>query len=147
MKDKKILNICLLTLALVALITFILPIKKIDFNLQTEAWVNVIFYATSIILICALVAIIVFAIINLFKDNYSLVLIMEVMALISIVMVVSNLIIFAAIFNAKICLGYILISIEVFVLANFSQMARLVIKRCDIKHGFNANKHNNSISE
>ena len=67
MKNKKILNICLLTFALISLITFILPIKKFEALLGGSTAINIVFYVCSAILIISVSAIIVFAIINLSK--------------------------------------------------------------------------------
>lgn len=132
MKNKKILNICLLTFALISLITFILPIKKFEFLLSSSTAVNVVFYICNTILVISLTAIIVFAIINLFKDNYNFVLLMEALSLVSFIMVFIVVMLFACLYDFKIGLGYILVSIEVFFLANFSQMARLFYKKQDL---------------
>lgn len=132
MKNKKILNICLLTFALIALITFILPLNKFEAQLEQKNLVTVVFYICNAIFIAADAAIIVFAIINLFKDSYNFVLLMEVMALVCLVMNFITLMLFACMFEFKISLGYILVSVEIFMLSNFSQMARLCAKKDDM---------------
>ena len=132
MKNKKILNICLLTFALISLITFILPIKKFEALLGGSTAINIVFYVCSAILIISVSAIIVFAIINLFKDNYNFVLLMEALSLTSLIMVFITILLFACVHDFKISLGYILVSIEVFFLANFSQMARLFSRKQDL---------------
>lgn len=129
MKNKKILNICLLTFALISLITFILPLKKFENLLSSSTAVNVVFYICNAILVISVASIIVFAIINLFKDNYNFVLLMEALSLLSFTMVFITIMLFACLYDFRISLGYILVGIEVFFLSNFSQMARLFYKK------------------
>lgn len=133
MKNKKILNICLLTFGLLTLITFILPIKKFEFLGEKIAFVNVMFYLLNSIMLLALVSLIVFAIINLFKDNYNLIKLMEGMALIGFVMVFILLLIFSCSTAYRINLGYLLVAIEMLVCANFSQMSRLLSSGKEMK--------------
>ena len=59
MRNKKILNICLLTFALITLITFILPIKKFGLGENDAGFVRVMFYLLNAIMIMAVVALIV----------------------------------------------------------------------------------------
>lgn len=129
MKNKKILNICLLTFALISLITFILPIKKYEFLLEANMAVNIEFYVSSSILIASLAAIIIFAIINLFKDSYNFVLLMEALALVGFLVTIITVVMFSGLYDFRISLGYILVCIEVFFLSNFSQMARLFLRK------------------
>lgn len=126
MKDKKILNICLLTFGLVSLITFILPLKKFEFLQSESGFVKVMFYVLNAVLIVALITLIVLAIVNLFQDDYAFVKIMEAMALTGFSVVFLCLLIFAVSSVSKINVGYLLVAIEMFFTANFSQMARLI---------------------
>lgn len=137
MKDKKILNICLLTFGLVSLITFILPLQKFEFMLEEKSFVKVMFYIFNAVLVVALVSLIVLAIINLFKDNYQFVKIMEALALLGFVMVFLILLIFSTNIEAKIDVGYLLVAIEMFFTANFSQMARLTCVGKQLKNQLN----------
>lgn len=137
MKNKKILNICLLTFALMSLITFIIPLSKFSAELNEKMIINIMFYLTNGIMIACVLTIIVLSIINLFKDNYTFVMIMEALSLISVTLVFINLVMFAALFNFAINIGYILVAIEVFLLANFSQMARLVGNRKNMAANIN----------
>ena len=122
MKNKKILNICLLTFGLITLITFILPIKKFEFVGQEHTFINVMFYLFNSIMVLMLVLLIVFSIINLFKDNYTFVKIMEMAALVGFLMNFVVLLIFACSSACRVCVGYLIVSIEMFICANFSQM-------------------------
>ena len=139
MKNKKVLNICLLTVSLLALFTFILPISKFEFVTNNMGFVRVMFYILNAVLVVSLVAVVVFALINLFQDNYKFVKVMEVMALIGFFMVFIIVLIFAATHYAKINLGYLLVSLEMFACANFSQIARLVGYSSEIKSCFGVN--------
>lgn len=126
MRNKKILNICLLTFALITLITFILPIKKFGLGENDAGFVRVMFYLLNAIMIMAVVALIVMSIVNLFKDNYTKVKLMELMALLGFMMDFLVLLIFACSNGSQIYIGYLLVSIEIFVCCNFSQMSRLM---------------------
>lgn len=126
MRNKKILNICLLTFALITLITFILPIKKFGLGDNDAGFVRVMFYLLNAIMIMAVVALIVMSIVNLFKDNYTKVKLMELMALLGFMMNFLVLLIFACSNGSQIYIGYLLVSIEIFVCCNFSQMSRLM---------------------
>ena len=126
MRNKKILNICLLTFALITLITFILPIKKFGLRENDAGFVRVMFYLLNAIMIMAVVALIVMSIVNLFKDNYTKVKLMELMALLGFMMNFLVLLIFACSNGSQIYIGYLLVSIEIFVCCNFSQMSRLM---------------------
>lgn len=126
MRNKKILNICLLTFALITLITFILPIKKFGLGENDAGFVRVMFYLLNAIMIMAVVALIVMSIVNLFKDNYTKVKLMELMSLLGFMMNFLVLLIFACSNGSQIYIGYLLVSIEIFVCCNFSQMSRLM---------------------
>ena len=126
MRNKKILNICLLIFALITLITFILPIKKFGLGENDAGFVRVMFYLLNAIMIMAVVALIVMSIVNLFKDNYTKVKLMELMALLGFMMNFLVLLIFACSNGSQIYIGYLLVSIEIFVCCNFSQMSRLM---------------------
>ena len=126
MRNKKILNICLLTFALITLITFILPIKKFGLGENDAGFVIVMFYLLNAIMIMAVVALNVMSIVNLFKDNYTKVKLMELMALLGFMMNFLVLLIFACSNGSQIYIGYLLVSIEIFVCCNFSQMSRLM---------------------
>lgn len=126
MRNKKILNICLLTFALITLITFILPIKKFGLGENDAGFVRVMFYLLNAIMIVAVVALIVMSIVNLFKDNYTKVKLMEFMALLGFMMNFLVLLIFACSNGSQIYIGYLLVSIEIFACCNFSQMSRLM---------------------
>lgn len=126
MRNKKILNICLLTFALITLITFILPIKKFGLGENDAGFVRVMFYLLNAIMIMAVVALIVMSIVNLFKDNYTKVKLMEFMALLGFMMNFLVLLIFACSNGSQIYIGYLLVSIEIFVCCNFSLMSRLM---------------------
>lgn len=141
MRNKKVLNICLLTFGLLALFTFILPISKFEFVGEKSGFIKVMFYLLNSIMIVALVALVVFSIINLFKDNYQFVKVMEVMALIGLIMVFVVLLIFACSSHVKINIGYLLVALEMFACANFSQMARLVSSSKEIKCSFVGGKN------
>ena len=116
----------MLTFGLVSLITFILPLKKFEFFQNENGFVKVMFYVLNAVLIVALITLIVFAIINLFQDDYAYVKFMEVMALVGFSVVFLCLLIFAVSSVSKISLGYLLVVIEMFFTANFSQISRLL---------------------
>ena len=139
MKNKKVLNICLCSGALLALFTFILPISKFEFVLNDMGFVKVMFWILNAVLIISLLALVVFSLINLFQDDYKFVKVMEVMALLGFFMVFIITIIFAATHYAKINLGYLFVTIEMFACANFSQIARLVGYSSEIKSSFGIN--------
>lgn len=152
MRNKKVLNIWLLSFGLLALFTFILPISKFKFVGEESGFVKVMFYLLNSVLILSLVALVVFAIINLFQDNYKFVKVMEIMALLGLIMVFMIILIFACSSYAQISIGYLLVALEMFACANFSQIARLINSSKELKTNFapkkccnktNANKNNN----
>jgi hypothetical protein len=146
MKNKKVLNICLLTFSLLALFTFILPISKFEFVTNNMGFVRVMFYILNAVLVVSLVAVVVFTLINLFQDNYKFVKVMEVMALVGFFMVFIITLIFAATHYAKINIGYLFVAVEMFACANFSQIARQVGYGAEIKSCFGISS-NNTISK
>ena len=125
MKDKKILNICLLSFGLIALITFILPLKKYTVSSNDSGFLKVMFYVLNAVLVISLITLIVLSIFNLFKDCYKAVKVMETMALVGFAAVFLVMLMFASSSISSISIGYILVCVEMFFCANFSQMFRL----------------------
>ncbi len=134
MKNKKVLNICLLSLSLLTLFTFILPISKFEFALEKIGFVAVMFYVLNSVLVLSMVALVVFALINLFQDNYKFVKIMEVCSIVGFLVVFICMLIFACAPYANIKIGYLLVCLESFACANFSQIARLVGYSSEMKN-------------
>lgn len=126
MKNKKLLNVYLLTLALVALITFILPIDKIDVNSASTLIVRIAYYAASTIMVIALVLIIALAIVNMFADNYEGVRFMQVFAFIAFFVVFANSFIYAGGLLYALSWGYLLLMLELFCLTSFNQFVKII---------------------
>jgi hypothetical protein len=136
MKDKKLLNIYMLIFSLVALITYILPFDKLQLLGGIGLTLKIIYYATSVILALSLLLIIILTLINLFKDVYINLKLVEALTLLAFLMVISNVLIYAGNINYYLGWGYILVAIEVIVLTMFSQFVRIINAIPEFKTNF-----------
>ena len=126
MKNKKLLNIYLLSFALIALITFILPITKIDTNSVESLFVTIVYYITNILIVISLVLVISIAIINLLADNYEGVKYMEALSFIALIMASINVIIYSSNLFYALSWGYTLFIIELFVLNSLNRLVKII---------------------
>lgn len=116
MKNKKLLNFYMLTIALLSFISFLLPLTQIDPASNGGVAITIVYYTLNSIMCLSLVLVIVIALINMFKDNYEMLGVMKALALIAFLMVFVVLFVFATSLNYALGWGYILIAFEVFLL-------------------------------
>lgn len=126
MKNKKLLNVYLLTLSLVSLITFILPIDKIDANSASTLLIRIAYYTTATIMVISLVLIIALAIVNMFADNYEGVRFMQVFAFVAFLVVFANSFIYAGGLLYALSWGYLLLMFELFCLTFLNQFVKII---------------------
>jgi len=126
MKNKKLLNTIFLGLAIIALITIVLPLPKFGFESSASVPINIVYYATTSVAILALLLIIIFSIINLFKDVYENVSLCEVMAALALIAIFVNILVFAASWYYSLAWGYILFAVQVFIMATYPQISKAI---------------------
>lgn len=136
MKNKKILNVCLLALSITTLITFLLPFSSLSGNYSVLT--RIVYYLTNSIMVLCLSISVIITIMNLFKDNYKNLKLVETFILTSFSMVFINLILFASNNNVTINLGYILVCVQMFIASLLSQIVRLIASKTEIKSSLKA---------
>lgn len=132
MKNKKLYNLYLLCLSLLALITFIVPLQKINPASTSPVGIMVGYYITGGIMCLALVLIIALTIIAMFHDDYENVKFSKALATIAFLMLFVNMLIFGASINQAFSWGYTLLAVEVFALFSFNQIVRAVTAFCGV---------------
>lgn len=134
MKNKKLLNVYLLCLSLLALITFILPFPKTAYESGVPLGIEIVYYATNVLMLIALCLIIILSIINLFSDEYSGLNLIFGLSLVALIMVFVNLLMYACNWYYAIAYGYILVAVEVFVLYGFNHVIKIIYSMGEFKN-------------
>lgn len=124
MKNKKLINLYLLTLSLIALITFILPLEKINPASIKNLAITIVYYTASIIMLICLVLIILISIINLFQNNYEANKFSLSFSFIAFIMTLIIVIIYATNLNIALSWGSIILIGEIFLLYSFNRIVK-----------------------
>lgn len=128
MYNKKCKNTFLFLMALLCLITLIVPFMQVGFFGNASVILKIVYYFTLVVFAICLVAIILIGIISLFKNNYMLLPFQEFLAYVALFMLLLNLIIFAPINNVILSVGYSILAIEAFVMACLDDILKLIKK-------------------
>lgn len=128
MYNKKCKNTFLFLMALLCLITLIVPFMQVGFFGTPSVFLKIIYYFTFVLFIICLVAIILIGVYSLFKNNYQLIALQEVLAYFALFLIVLTLIIFAPNKVAILSVGYSILALETFIMATFDDILKLIKK-------------------
>lgn len=127
MYNKKCLSTFMFCLALVSLITLILPFVNVNFFGETTIILKILYFISIIIFSICVVLISAIGIFNLFKNEFTLVSIQEFLGFIAFFMLLIPAIVFLPT-NANLTVGYSILLLESFVLACFNVLLKLIRK-------------------
>lgn len=128
MYNKKCKNTFLFLMALLCLITLIVPFMKVGFFDSPNVFLKIIYYFTIVIFSISLVAIIIIGVYSLFRNNFLLISIQEIFAYLALFMLLVNLLIFSPISNAHLSVGFSILTLETFIMACFNDILKLIRK-------------------
>lgn len=128
MYNKKCVNTFLFVMALLCLITLMLPFINVSFLGSPSVFVKIIYYTLLVIFIVCLVAIVGIGIYSLFKNSFPLLAIQELLALISLVMLLVLTMIFLPILNLGLTVGFSILLLETFIMSCFNIIFKLIKK-------------------
>ena len=128
MYNKKCISTFLFSLALVSLITLILPFIGIGLIGSPNVLVKVFYYIFITIYAISIVLIILLGIYNLFKNSFIFTSIQETLSYIALAMLLLNILIVLPINGVGLSVGYSILTLEAFILACFNSILRLFLK-------------------
>jgi len=128
MYNKKCKNTFLFLMALLCLITLILPFMQVGFFGDVSVFLKIVYYFTISIFVISIVLIILIGVFSLFKNNYKLISFQEILAYLAFIMVFINLLIFVALKTATLSVGFSILCLEAFVMASFDDIFKLIKK-------------------
>ncbi len=127
MYNKKCLSTFMFCLALISLITLILPFVNVNFFGETTILLKILYFISIVIFSVCVVLISAIGIFNLFKNEFTLVSIQEFLGFIAFFMLLIPAIVFLPT-NANLTVGYSILLLESFVLACFNALLKLIRK-------------------
>lgn len=127
MYNKKCLSTFMFCLALISLITLILPFVNVNFFGETTIILKILYFISIVIFSVCVVLISAIGIFNLFKNEFTLVSIQEFLGFIAFFMLLIPAIVFLPT-NANLTVGYSILLLESFVLACFNALLKLIRK-------------------
>lgn len=128
MYNKKCKNTFLFLIALVCLITLILPFMQVGFFGEVNLFLKIIYYFFISIFVICIVSIILIGIISLFKNSFMLIALQEILAYLSLIMLVILLAIFIPNPTAHLTFGFSILALETLVMAVFDDCFILIKK-------------------
>lgn len=128
MYNKKCKTTFLFILALVCLLTLIIPFINVGYMGTKNIALFIFYYIFIVIFGISLIANIVIGIYSLFTSNFTLICLQESASYVSFFMILLNLIIFAPSLNTSLTFGYSILTIETFVMAFLSDIIKLIKK-------------------
>ena len=128
MYNKKCISTFLFCLALINLITLILPFVNVNFFGDVSTILKILYFVTISIFGVGLVLIIIIGVFNFFKNDFSLVPVQEFISYVCFVMLLINVIIFLPVNNANLTLGFSILFLESFVMAFTNDFIRSLQK-------------------
>lgn len=128
MYNKKCKTTFLFLMALLCLITLILPFMQVGFWGDVSVFLKIIYYFSISIFVISIVLIILIGVFSLFKNNYILLSIQEILAYLAFIMLFVNLLIFIANKSAILTVGFSILCLESFIMACFDDILKLIKK-------------------
>lgn len=128
MYNKKCKNTFLFLMALLCLITFILPFMKVGFFGEPGVFLKIVYYFTISLFVISIVSIVLLGVFNLFKNNFLLLPVQEILAYIAIFMLLINLLIFVPNKKAILSVGFSILCLEAFAMATLDDIIKLFKK-------------------
>lgn len=128
MYNKKCKNTFLFLIALLCLITFIVPFMNVGFLGNTSVFLKIVYYFTISIYVISIILIILIGVYSLFKNSYILITFQETLAYLSLIMLFINLLIFGATTTSSVSAGFSILALETFVMASLADILKLIRK-------------------
>lgn len=126
MYNKKNISTFLFGMALVSLITLILPFVGVGLTGSPSTIIEIFYYIFISIYAICLGCIVILGIYNLFKNNYMFTPIQEICSYIALVMLLINILIILPISNVSLSIGYSILTLEALLMACFNNIFRLI---------------------
>lgn len=147
MYNKKCKSTFLFVLALICLLTLIIPFMKVGYMGEKNVALFIFYYIFIVIFGLSIVVNIAIGIYSLFSNNFSLICFQEIASYLSFLMVLLNLIIFAPSFNTSLTIGYSVLVIETFIMAFLSDIIKLIKKIPRTIRSFKENLNENRLKK
>lgn len=128
MYNKKCISTFLFSVALISLITLILPFIGVGLIGTPSLVVKIFYYIFLSIYSVCIVLIILFGIYNLFKNSFIFTSLQETLSYVALFMLLLNVLIVLPISNTGLSVGYSILTLEAFILACFNCILRLFRK-------------------
>ncbi len=128
MYNKKCLSTFLFCVALLSLITLILPFINVNYFGDVSVVLKIVFYIMIVLFAISVVLIIAIGIFNLFKNDFTLVPVQQLLSYIAIGSLLITIVVFSPVTNANLTLGFSILFFESFVLSCFNEVLRLIRK-------------------
>lgn len=128
MYNKKCNSTFLIVVALLCFFTLVVPFMNVGFYGTTPLILKILYYIFITIFIICIVLIIVIGIYNLFKNNFFLTPIQNVLSYIALIALLLNLLLFSPCRNCNLTVGYSILTFETFFLTCFDFILRLLKK-------------------
>lgn len=128
MYNKKCINTYLFVMALICLITLILPFINVGFLGSPNVFIKILYYTSIVIFAISIIVVIGIGIYSLFKNNFALLAFQELFAFVALFMLLIISLIFLPISELGLTAGFSLLFFETFVMALFNTVLRLIKK-------------------
>ena len=128
MYNKKCINTYLFVMALICLITLILPFINVGFLGSPNVFIKILYYTSIVIFAISIIVVIGIGIYSLFKNNFALLAFQELFAFVALFMLLLISLIFLPISGLGLTAGFSLLFFETFVMALFNTVLRLIKK-------------------
>lgn len=128
MYNKKCINTYLFVMALICLITLILPFINVGFLGSPNVFIKILYYTSIVIFAISIIVVIGIGIYSLFKNNFALLAFQELFAFVALFMLLIISLIFLPISGLGLTAGFSLLFFETFVMALFNTVLRLIKK-------------------
>ena len=128
MYNKKCINTYLFVMALICLITLILPFINVGFLGSPNVFIKILYYTSIVIFAVSIIVVIGIGIYSLFKNNFALLAFQELFAFVALFMLLIISLIFLPISGLGLTAGFSLLFFETFVMALFNTVLRLIKK-------------------
>lgn len=121
-KNKKVINLYKLTISLIAILTYVMPISKVFYDSGKSVYIEVVFNTLNILMLICLIAVVIMAVYNLFKDSYNNLKIINALSFLSLILVSVNLSIYSLNLFYALSAGYIILFYEIVLLNAITQI-------------------------
>lgn len=134
--NKKVINLYQLTISLIAILTYVMPINKVYYDSGKSATIGTVFVVLNILMLICLLTIVAIAVYNLFKDNYNNLKIINSLSFMSLLFVSVNLSVYSLNLFYALSGSYIILFYELILLNVITQINGFIWSYKSIKKEF-----------